>query len=183
MHRIPRSAAASLAVALLSIAASCGSDAGSNDTSSDDAGAAPDVSVVTITDQQHIEGPIEYDQHPPIGGNHNPVWQNCGVYREPIADENAVHSLEHGAVWITYLPDLDADQVATLEGLAANQTHVLVSPYPDQSRPVIATAWGAQKGFDGADDPGLAGFVSRFQEGPQTPEPGAPCSRGTGTPL
>ena len=41
---------------------------------------------------------------PPVGGDHNPVWMNCDgdVYKKPIPDVNAVHSLEHGAVWVTY---------------------------------------------------------------------------------
>ena len=114
------------------------------------------VSTVVGLTQDHVEGSVDYPQRPPIGGDHNPAWQNCGVYREPIVDENAVHSLEHGAVWITYQPDLAAADVATLEALADGQTHVLVSPYPDLKRPVILTAWGAQQGFDSADDPGIA---------------------------
>jgi hypothetical protein len=57
----------------------------------------------------HVGGNIDYDQDlgiPPAGGPHNPSWQNCGFYDELVRDENAVHSLEHGAVWITYQPDL-----------------------------------------------------------------------------
>jgi hypothetical protein len=50
---------------------------------------------------QHTEGEVDYEQSPPAGGEHNPVWQNCGYYAEPVRDENAVRSLEHGAVWLS----------------------------------------------------------------------------------
>ncbi len=55
---------------------------------------------------QHLEEPVTYTENPPVGGVHNPVWQNCGYYAAPIPNETAVHSLEHGAIWITYQPDL-----------------------------------------------------------------------------
>ena len=67
---------------------------------------------------QHTEGNVDYAQTPPAGGPHDPVWQNCGFYTEPVRDENAVHSLEHGAVWITYLPSLPQDQVDRLRNLS-----------------------------------------------------------------
>ncbi len=63
----------------------------------------------------HQEGTITYEQTPPAGGPHNAAWQNCGTYNNPIANENAVHSLEHGAVWITYRPDLPAEAVEQLK--------------------------------------------------------------------
>src|SRR4029079_6621862 len=63
---------------------------------------------------QHVAGSILYAENPPIGGQHNVVWQNCGIYDAPIHNEHAVHSLEHGAIWITYRPDLAADQVQKL---------------------------------------------------------------------
>src|SRR5512135_382780 len=56
--------------------------------------------------RDHSEAPQQYPQTPPVGGVHSSVWQNCGIYDQPIRNENAVHSLEHGAVWITYQPDL-----------------------------------------------------------------------------
>jgi hypothetical protein len=173
-----------MAAAALLVAGACGSDDGSGDGSGESSGSelVPGVSVVEITDRDHVQGDLDYPQSPPIGGNHNPAWQNCGVYRQPVADENAVHTLEHGAVWITYEPDLDAGQIATLEALADGQTHVLVTPYPGLTQPVVATAWGVQQGYDSADDPGITEFIRAFQEGPQTPEPGAPCTSGVGTP-
>lgn len=132
--------------------------------------------------RNHVEGTVSYPQTPPVGGDHNPVWQNCGYYSSPVRNENAVHSMEHGAVWITYQPDLPADQVEVLRNLAQNNSYVLVSPYPDLPAPVVASAWGKQLQLDSANDSRLEQFVSAFREGPQTPEPGAPCTNGTGNP-
>lgn len=131
---------------------------------------------------QHSEGQIDYAQTPPAGGEHNPVWQNCGFYSEPIRNENAVHSLEHGAVWITYRPDLAQEQVDQIRQLASDNAYVLASPYPDLPSPVVASAWGKQLKLDSADDSRLRQFVGAFEQGPQTPEPGAVCTGGTGDP-
>jgi hypothetical protein len=133
--------------------------------------------------RQHTEGDVNYAQTPPAGGEHNPVWQNCGFYEEPVRDETAVHSLEHGAVWITYLPDLPQDQIERLRDLSQSNSHVLVSPYPDQDSPVVATAWGKQLALESAEDANLERFINAYSQGPQTPEPGAPCTGGTGEPA
>lgn len=132
--------------------------------------------------RNHVEGPVRYSPIPPVGGDHSATLQNCGVYPNPVGNENAVHALEHGAVWITYQPDLPSDQIATLVDDADNQTHILVSPYPGLPAPVIASAWGVQLKLASAADPRLAQFIKTYQSGRQTPEPGAPCSGGIGTP-
>jgi hypothetical protein len=126
--------------------------------------------------RDHTEGPVDYGQTPPVGGPHYRVWQNCGFYAEPVREENAVHSQEHGAVWITYRPNLPQDQVDKLRDLASGQSYVLVSPYPELPAPVVASAWGKQLRLEGANDPRLEQFVRAYQQGPQSPEPGAPCS-------
>jgi len=131
---------------------------------------------------QHTEADVNYEQTPPAGGPHNPVWQNCGYYAEPVRDENAVHSLEHGAVWITYSPDLPQDEVERLRDLAQNQTYILVSPRDGLPSPVVASAWGKQLRLQSADDPDLERFIGAFRQGPQTPEPGAVCTGGIGQP-
>jgi hypothetical protein len=131
---------------------------------------------------EHVKGDLDYAQSPPVGGDHNPTWQNCGYYAEPVPDERAVHSMEHGAVWIAYSPDLPQEQVERLRDLAQNQLYVLVSPYPDLGSPVVASAWGKQLRLDGASDPDLERFIRAYSQGPQAPEPGAPCTGGLGSP-
>jgi hypothetical protein len=127
-------------------------------------------------------GPCSYAQSPPAGGLYAAQWQNCGMYIAPVPDEAAVHALAHGAVWITYRADVSIGDIAALERLARNRTYVLVSPYPGQAQPIVATAWGLQLPLDDPEDYRLLLFISRYRQGPQTPEPGQPCSGGVGSP-
>ncbi len=141
-----------------------------------------EAKTYTVT-SEHTTEPVTYEQTPPVGGNHSPTWLNCGVYTEPVQNENAVHSLEHGAVWVTYRPDLPAADVEKLVGEVPD-TYMVVSPFEGLDAPVVASAWGTQLKLTGVDDPRLAEFIKAYRQGPQTPEPGASCTGGTdGTPA
>ncbi len=132
--------------------------------------------------RDHVAEAATYEQDPPVGGDHNQAWWNCGIYSEPIPPYHAVHSLEHGAVWLTYRSDIDQDALATLTDLA-DREFMLLSPNDTQTSPIVATAWGQQLEVDTADDEQLPLFISEYVQGPQTPEPGATCSGGTTTDL
>jgi hypothetical protein len=131
---------------------------------------------------RHTEEEVDYKQSPPVGGEHNSVWQNEGFYEQPVRDENAVHTLEHGAVWITYSPNLPQDQKDEIRELVEGQTCLLASPHPDLPAPVVASAWGKQLTLESANSPDLGRFVRAYRQGPQAPEPGAPCTGGVGQP-
>ncbi len=140
------------------------------------------------TNHSHVTGSVQYDHNPPAGGEHNAVWLNCGVYDQPVPNENAVHSLEHGSVWITYQPSLPASDVAQLRTFVEShydgtQKYLILSPYPGIPSPIVASAWGAQLQLTSASDPRLAQFVAQFEGGAQGGEPGAACTGGTGTPI
>jgi hypothetical protein len=130
----------------------------------------------------HVDGTVDYAQTPPAGGDHNGVWLNCGVYSEPVPNENAVHDLEHGAVWVTYDPaQVDAAGVETLRSHLPD-TYAVLSPFEGLSSPVVASAWGNQVFLDGVDDPRLEQFVTKFWKSADAPEPGAPCTGGLDAP-
>ena len=135
--------------------------------------------------QGHKDGRISYPMTPPVGGEHNPVWQNCGIYETQIALENAVHSLEHGAVWVTYRPGLKARDVQKLRDVVRGKPYTLLSPYQYGAldKPVVLVAWGLRLQLEKADDPRLAQFVTKYASGSQSPEPGAPCTGGLGSPT
>ncbi len=110
------------------------------------------------------------------------IWANCGFYTERIAAENVVHSLEHGAVWVTYQPGLPGSEIDVLRGLSRPADKVLSSPIEGLESPIIATAWGNQLSLDSADDPRLSQFVVEFAGSLTAPEPGGACSGGVGIP-
>ena len=169
------------AAIVAAVAAGCSSKPSSPDatpTSRPAATVAPTEGVETFTvrSQNHTTSPVTYDQTPPVGGDHAPVWQNCGAYPAPIPTESGVHSLEHGAVWITHDPELSEDDVDALaEKLPDNG---IMSPYPGLPSPVVVTVWGAQLQLDGADDPRLDEFIDEYGDGSTSPEPFASCEGG-----
>lgn len=127
--------------------------------------------------------PQSYAQSPPVGGPHSPAWLKCAVYTVALPKENAVHSLEHGAVWITYQPELPADQVALLGQYAAlNREYVMVSPYTGQDSPVIVSTWGVQLKVAAASDPRIRDFITTYAGGNQGGEKGVRCA-STGVTL
>jgi hypothetical protein len=143
--------------------------------------------VVTEYESLHAEQGqrVAYEKAPPDGGRHDPVWANCAgtVYEQPVRNENMVHALEHGAVWIAYdAGRVRGDDLAALTELVDGQPYLMLSPYPDLGRPVALQAWGHQLVLDDVRDPRIGRFVTALRENRYTsPEPGARCdSEGTG---
>ncbi|AJR18375.1 putative membrane protein [Pimelobacter simplex] len=146
------------------------------------AGGDDDLSSVRSYDGltfRHLAAGAEHDypQSPPVGGDHAPVWIECGAYDEPLPEVNAVHDLEHGTTWITYRPD-DVDAAGVRALTEALPDNGLLSPYPDQDAPVVVTVWGRQLALKGPDDPRLPLFVQEYGAGDTAPEPFASCNGG-----
>ena len=139
------------------------------------------IEVYPATTNKTTDGPIEYERRPATNGDHDPLWQNCGAYEKPVKDRHAVHSMDHGVVWITHRPDLPAAQMQTLRSYG-DENYVIVSPYPGQDAPVVATSWRVQLELDGADDPRLRQFVDDFRRSEIAPLSGNRCSLGVGNP-
>lgn len=134
---------------------------------------------------QHKAGPIKYTINPPVAGEHNNNWQNCmgNVYDAPIANEHAVHSLEHGAVWVTYKAGLPADQVAKLAEKVQGTEYMMMSPVEGLDKNVSLQAWGYQLKVDSVNDGRIDEFIKALRQN-ASQEPGATCANGitaTGT--
>ncbi|MEV5449648.1 DUF3105 domain-containing protein [Streptomyces sp. NPDC052535] len=131
--------------------------------------------------QKHVDKNVGHPM-PGTGGDHNQIWQNCDgdVYTEQIEDENAVHSPEHDAVWVTYNDKVADADVAALKERVSDTKYTLMSLYKTQPSPITLTAWGHQLEMDEASDPRVAEFFDKYVLGEQTPEPGVACTGGIG---
>jgi hypothetical protein len=135
---------------------------------------------------EHEEGVLPYKYSPPVGGRHHARWQNCygDVYDAPIAREHAVHSLEHGAVWITYRPDLPQEQVDRLAAKVLGRDKMMMSPYPGLDKPISLQAWGFQLKVRDAGDDRIDDFIKILRVNASLGGPTSTCLNGikeTGT--
>ncbi|MGP3685597.1 DUF3105 domain-containing protein [Streptomyces sp. IBSNAI002] len=130
--------------------------------------------------RNHVETPVKYEMNPPVGGDHHPRWMNCNgdVYKSPVPEVNAVHSLEHGAVWVTYNEKAAQSDVDKLAKTVGSLPYTLMSPVKEQAGAIMLSAWGKQLTVEKADDPRVAQFFTKYVQGQQTPEPGASCTSG-----
>lgn len=125
---------------------------------------------------------VDYDMYPPVGGPHDGFWAACNgvVYTKPVRDENMVHTLEHGAVWIAYNPDtIKAGDLDILTGLVQDQQFMVMSPYPTLTdHPISLQAWGHRLQVDSASDPRVQEFITSLRRNPYVyPEVGATCEQ------
>lgn len=167
--------AAAVVIVVIATRGSNSNDAGGSGKCSDSANAryclpelaaAKQINGVTYKHEPnhtHVTHAVKYDSTPPVGGDHSGYWADAEgtVYPQPIANENAVHALEHGSVWLTYREGLPADQVSTLAALVQGQKkYALMSPYPGLKSKVSLQAWGYQLFVNDVNDPRIAQFIS-----------------------
>jgi hypothetical protein len=131
---------------------------------------------------QHVtaDQQVAYTHSPPFGGAHDGYWAACNgvVYPTAVRNENLVHSLEHGAVWIAYNPDqVTGDALATLQRKVDGEQYTVMSPYPGLDSPISLQSWGHQLKLTDANDPRIDQFISSLRQNQYThPEVGASCA-------
>ncbi|MFF4268379.1 DUF3105 domain-containing protein [Streptomyces sp. NPDC001536] len=130
--------------------------------------------------QTHVTKTVKYPMTPPAGGDHDARWMNCNgdVYTKELNNMNAVHSLEHGSVWVTYTSKAKKADVEALAAKVKKTPYTLMSPYEGQAAPIMLTAWGHQRTVTSASDPNVDKFFETYVQGEQTPEKGATCQGG-----
>lgn len=157
-----------------------GSDAGgpdapmSSDAPAGDGGPCESViETFTPDPSPHIPNcsPVTYSTNPPTSGPHYPVWAAFRRYVTPVPRGYTVHSMEHGAVVISYNcpTNCDAD-LAALESFLAGRPadpmcvspirhRIVITPDPLLDVPFAAAAWGASLKSRCLDLPALGAFL------------------------
>ncbi|MGW6918102.1 DUF3105 domain-containing protein [Kitasatospora sp. NPDC054939] len=157
-------------------------DANKEKKAKEAAAAAPIDGVQTFGElgRNHVKEKVTYPQTPPVGGDHNAIWLDCmgTVYDKPVENERAVHSLEHGAVWVTYNDKAKPEDVKALSDKVKATPYSLMSPYPEESGTITLSAWSTQLVVESASDPRVEAFFTKYVQGQQTQEPGASCTMG-----
>lgn len=128
---------------------------------------------IAIQGQAHISvgSPTpEYNSNPPTSGSHYAQATNWGVYQNELKDENAVHSLEHGGIWISYQPDIDKETKEKLEAIGKRYPgSVVVSPRGANDAPIALASWGRLEKLTSFDENLIVEFIKRNKN--KSPEP------------
>jgi len=110
-----------------------------------------------------------YNSNPPTSGWHyiNPAaW---GVYTETLPDEQLIHNLEHGGIWMSYQDPTDQTIINDLLDIASRfPSHIIVEPRPANDSPVAVAAWGQLLKMDTVDKETIYAFIRRYRKnGPE----------------
>lgn len=143
------------------------------------------IYAVQITDQgrNHIDvgaSHPNYNSNPPTSGWHYAEWKQKGVYKEQQPDENLIHNLEHGYIWISYHPDANLEIIKQLENFYGFGKKIVVEPRKENDKLISLAAWNWLDKFDSASGDSLnkeelkriGDFIDEYIN--KGPEPNAP---------
>jgi hypothetical protein len=132
----------------------------------------PGQSVQVMAQRNHLQSATEshapYSTSPPTSGPHTEALPAFRVYDEPLANEEAVHGLEDGAVIINYKPGLDEATVTKLKDIANayinsdDKNNIIMTPYPDLSNAIVLTTWGRWDKLDTLDEARIRTFIESY---------------------
>lgn len=125
-----------------------------------------------ILGQEHIEvgaTHIAYNSNPPTSGPHYVQPAEWGVYDKELPDEQVIHNLEHGGIWISY-KDIDGDTKSKLEALGKKYPRsVVVTPRSSNDKPITLASWGRLEKLEVFDESIIKTYIKRNMN--KSPEP------------
>lgn len=114
-----------------------------------------------------------YNSNPPTSGPHWNGPAKNGVYESPLADEQAIHNLEHGYVWISYKSDVGDDVKNKLKDIVKeDEWKVILTPRDANDSKIALAAWGRVLKMDEPDYDKVKDFIKTYRNrGPEkTPD-------------
>lgn len=129
-----------------------------------------------------------YNSNPPASGNHWGSPAENGVHDKQLPDEQLIHNLEHGYVWISYRPVGELAEATTEANtvpgasdevidelkkiVEADDWKVVLGPREKNDSMIALVAWGRVLKLDSPDYDKVKEFVKTYRNrGPEkTPE-------------
>lgn len=122
-----------------------------------------------------------YNSNPPTSGPHWPVPAKNGVYDNQLSDEQLVHNLEHGYIWISYPLAKEATDSAGIssdekkklsEIVAGDNWKMILAPREQDDVKIALAAWGRLLKMNSLDEGKIKEFISVYRNhGPEnTPD-------------
>lgn len=114
----------------------------------------------------------DYNSDPPTSGAHYPQPASRGVHNEELSDEQLLHNLEHGEVWIAYRPNLPDEVVDELKRITRRNTKIVLAPRTRNNTDIAVAAWGRLDAFNIEQDvfnaQRIEDFITRYRnKGPE----------------
>ena len=113
-----------------------------------------------------------YNSNPPSSGWHyaNPALIGFYDRDEALFDEQVIHNLEHGDIWIAYHPRISDSILEELK--AFDKTKVIITPRESNDSDISLVAWGRVDSFDvengELDNQRIQDFITRYKnKGPE----------------
>ncbi len=129
--------------------------------------------ALTIQGQEHIAvgaSHPEYNSNPPTSGWHYAQPARWGVHQTELPDEQLIHNLEHGGIWISYM-GIDDSTRSALEKIATSQSKVIIEPRAKNDAPIVLAAWGRLLKLEKFDEQTIVAFIGANRN--RSPEPRA----------
>lgn len=129
--------------------------------------------------REHTETTEYGGESPPTSGAHaNPVaW---GPYTEPVRDDQAIHNLEHGGIYVSYSPSLPKEDVKKLTELLFapfsnpefQPKKIVLAPRASNKSPIELSSWRRSEKLTSYDAEKIQTYV-KLNVG-KSPEPLTP---------
>lgn len=104
----------------------------------------------------------DYNSNPPSSGWHYTEPAAWGFYDRELSDEQVVHNLEHGGVWLAYQANIDQSTQETIKLLVARfSSKVIATQRSKNDTPIALVSWGRVLKMETFDKDAALDFIRR----------------------
>lgn len=100
-----------------------------------------------------------YNSNPPTSGWHYAEPADWGVHLKELPDEQLIHNVEHGGIWISY-KDIDEKTKSALEAVGKRYPRsIVITPRSANDSKIALVSWGRLEKLDSFDETKIIDFI------------------------